>query len=85
LSFLTGLALRRRSVTVLIILLVLGAGFFTYRGLERELFPEIEFPNITVATVYPNANLEAVEREITEPIEEAVDGMEGLKEIQSTS
>jgi hydrophobic/amphiphilic exporter-1 (mainly G- bacteria), HAE1 family len=85
LTFFTGLALRRRSVTVLIVLLVLAAGFFTYRSLERELFPEIEFPNITVATVYPNANPEAVEREVTEPIEEAVDGMEGLKEIQSTS
>jgi HAE1 family hydrophobic/amphiphilic exporter-1 len=85
LTFFTGLALRRRSVTVLIVLLILAAGFFTYRSLERELFPEIEFPNITVATVYPNANPEAVEREVTEPIEEAVDGMEGLKEIQSTS
>jgi multidrug efflux pump subunit AcrB len=51
LSFFTGLALRRRSVTVLIVLLVLAAGFFTYRNLERELFPEIEFPNITVVTV----------------------------------
>lgn len=84
-SFFTGLALRRRSVTVLIVLLVLAAGFFTYRNLERELFPEIEFPNITIATVYPNANPEAVERDVTEPIEEAVDGIEGLKEIQSTS
>lgn len=84
-SFFTGLALRRRSVTVLIVLLVLAAGFFTYQNLERELFPEIEFPNITVVAVYPNANPETVEREVTEPIEEAVDGMEGLKEIQSTS
>jgi hydrophobic/amphiphilic exporter-1 (mainly G- bacteria), HAE1 family len=85
LTFLTGLALRRRSVTILIVLMVLAAGIFVYRNLERELFPEIEFPNITIATVYPNANPEAVEREVTEPIEEAVDGIEGLKEIQSTS
>ena len=84
-TFLTGLALRRRSVTILIVLLVLAAGIFVYRGLERELFPEIEFPNITITTVFPNANPEAVEREVTEPIEEAVDGIEGLKEIQSTS
>jgi HAE1 family hydrophobic/amphiphilic exporter-1 len=85
LTFLTGLALRRRSVTILIVLLVLAAGFFTYRSLQQELFPEIEFPNITIATVYPNANPEAVEQDVTEPIEEAVDGIEGLKEIQSTS
>jgi HAE1 family hydrophobic/amphiphilic exporter-1 len=85
LTFFTGLALRRRSVTILIVLMVLVAGFFTYRNLERELFPEIEFPNITIATIYPNANPEAVERDVTEPIEEAVDGIEGLREIQSTS
>lgn len=84
-SFLTGLALRRRSVTILIIILLLGAGVVVYNNLQRELFPEIEFPNITVITVYPNADPETVERDVTEPIEEAIDGMEGLKEIQSTS
>lgn len=84
-SFLTGLALRRRSVTLLIIVLVLVAGVVTYNTLQRELFPEIEFPNMTILTVYPNANPEAVERDVTDPIEEAIDGMEGLKEIQSTS
>ena len=84
-SFLTGLALRRPSVTMLIIVLVLVAGVFTYKSLQRELFPEIEFPNMTVITFYPNANPEAVARDVTEPIEEAIDGMDGLNEIQSVS
>ena len=84
-SFLTGLALRRQSVVILVVLLVLAAGVFTYRNLERELFPEIEFPNIFILTLFPSANPETVEREVTEPIEEAIDGMQGLKEIQSIS
>ena len=84
-TFLTGLALRRRSVTILVIIMLLIAGVVVYQNLQRELFPEIEFPNITIITVYPNANPETVERDVTEEIEEAVDGMEGLKEIQSTS
>ncbi|MCH8744227.1 MAG: efflux RND transporter permease subunit [Chloroflexi bacterium] len=84
-SFLTGLALRRRSVTMLVIVLVLVAGVVTYRSLQRELFPDIEFPNITIVTIFPNANPETIEREITEPIEEAIDGIQGLKQIQSTS
>ena len=84
-TILTQLALRRRSVTLLVIILLLVAGVYTYRSLEQELFPELEFPNITVFTVYPNANPETVEREVTEPIEEAVEGMDGLKEIESTS
>jgi hydrophobic/amphiphilic exporter-1 (mainly G- bacteria), HAE1 family len=84
-TFLTGLALRRRPVTILVIILVLVAGVVTYGNLQRELFPDIEFPNITIITVYPNGNPEAVERDVTKPIEEAVDGISGLKEIQSTS
>ena len=84
-SFLTILALRRQSVTILVVLLVLAAGVYTYRNLEQELFPEIEFPNIFILTLFPSANPETVEREVTEPIEEAIDGIEGLKEIQSTS
>jgi len=84
-TILTRLALQRRSVTVLIIVLVLVAGFFTYANLERELFPEIEFPNILIGTSYPSGDPETVVRQITKPIEEAVDGTEGLREIRSES
>ena len=84
-SFLTSLALRRQSVVILVVVLVLAAGVYTFNRLERELFPEIEFPNIFILTLFPSANPETVEREVTEPIEEAIDGIQGLKEIQSTS
>ena len=84
-TFLTRLALRRRSVTMLVVILILVAGVYTYQNLQRELFPDIEFPNITVLTVYPNANPETIEREVTKPIEEAIDGIDGLKEIASSS
>ena len=41
-SLLTALALSRRSVTILVIVMLLGAGMYTYRTLPVELFPEIE-------------------------------------------
>ena len=53
-TFLTRLALRRSSVTMLVILLVLAGGVYAYNDLERELFPDITFPNITVLTYYPH-------------------------------
>ena len=84
-SFLTGIALRRRSVTVMMIILLLVGGVVVYGRLERELFPEIEFPNITILTVYPSANPDAVVRDVTDPIEEAIDGMSGLDDIRSIS
>ncbi len=84
-SFLTGIALRRRSVTIMVIILLLVGGVFVYGRLERELFPEIEFPNITILTIYPSANPDAVVRDVTEPIEDVIDGMSGLDEIRSVS
>ena len=84
-SLLTALALSRRSVTILVIVMLLGAGLYTYRTLPVELFPEIEFPLVTVVTFYPSANPEAVVRDVTAPIESAIAGMEGLENVQSTS
>ncbi len=84
-TFLTGLALRRSSVTLLVIVLIMAAGIFVYNRLERELFPDIEFPNITITSVYPSADPETVDREVSEPIEDAIANIEGLKEVQSTS
>ena len=40
-SFLTGIALRRRSVTVMMIILLFVGGVVVYGRLERELFPEL--------------------------------------------
>ena len=84
-SFLTGLALRRQSVTVLLIIMVLVGGILTYKNLSVELFPEIEFPLITVSTFYPSANPEVVVRDVTDPIENAILGVDGVDGIQSIS
>ena len=84
-EWITKLALSRRSVTTLAVALVLAAGVFTYRTLPVELFPEIEFPLVTVTTFYPSANPEAVARDVTEPIEDSMAGLDGLDAIQSFS
>ncbi len=84
-TILTRLVLRRSSVTMLVMVLILVAGVYAYNDLERELFPDIEFPNITVTTYYPTADPETVVREVTEPIEDVIAGMAGLQEIQSNS
>ena len=84
-TYLTQLVLRRSSVTMLVIVLILVAGVYAYNDLERELFPDIEFPNITITTYYPTADPETVVREVTEPIEDAIANIDGLQEIQSTS
>ena len=76
-TFLTRLALRRSSVTMLVIVLILAGGVYAYNTLERELFPDIEFPNITITAYYPTADPETIAREVTEPIEDAIANLEG--------
>jgi HAE1 family hydrophobic/amphiphilic exporter-1 len=72
-------------VTVLAIIIVLVAGILTYRSLPVELFPEIEFPLVTVSTFYPSANPDAVVRDVSAPIENAISSVDGLDNVQSVS
>ena len=84
-SYFTGLALRRRPVTILTIILVMALGVFAFNNFQRELFPQIEFPNITIVTIYPDSDPDSVVRDVTKPIEDAISGISGMTEIQSTS
>ena len=83
--FITGLAVRNRTVTVLAIIIILTAGVAAYNSLRVELFPEIEFPLVSVRTAYPSANPDAVVRDVTAPIERAISGAEGLESVQSST
>ena len=81
----TATAIRRRTVTLLAVIILLAGGVFAYNSLQVELFPEIEFPLVVVTTSYPSADPEAVVSDVTEPIERIIEGTEGLESIQSTS
>ena len=83
--FLTEMALRRPTVAVLAIVLILGSGVAAYRSLQVELFPQIDFPLVAVFVAYPSADPEAVARSVTEPIERAIADTPELESIQSTS
>ena len=83
--FITATAIRRRTVTLLAVFLLLAGGVFAYNSLQVELFPEIEFPLVVVSTSYPSADPEAVVSDVTAPIERVMEGTEGLETIQSTS
>ena len=81
--FITAAAVGRPSVTVLAVVILLFAGVFAYRSLRVELFPEIEFPLVTVSARYPSAGPEAVLRDVTAPVERAITGIEGLETVES--
>ena len=84
-SFITRLALRRRPVTVLIMIMLFGLGVYSYINLQRELFPDISFPNVAVNAFSANSDPETMMRDVSEPIEEAIAGLGGLREVSSVS
>jgi multidrug efflux pump len=79
------LSLRRPVLaTVLNIMIVLfGVIGFTYLGIRD--YPAIDPPNVSVRASYPGANAEIVESQITEPLEKAINGIAGVRNITSTS
>ena len=79
------LSLRRPVLaTVLNIIIVLfGIIGFTFLGIRD--YPAIDPPNINVRTSYPGANADIVESQITEPLEKAINGISGIKNITSLS
>ena len=60
-------------------------GVFSYKRLAIDQFPDVEFPVITIVTRYPGASPEAVEREVSKRIEEAVNPIAGVKHVTSMS
>jgi multidrug efflux pump subunit AcrB len=71
------------AAMVMVALCVLG--LFSYARLGVEQMPDISLPGIWMEVRYPGASAEAVEREVIKPLEEAVNGVAGVKRIMSRS
>lgn len=74
----------KNTIYILTFFLLLG-GFLTYRGMQRELFPEIVVPYIMVQTPYPGNSPPDIENLITRPIEKELKGLNGVKRLSSAS
>ncbi|MBD3795180.1 MAG: efflux RND transporter permease subunit [Epsilonproteobacteria bacterium] len=75
-----------RPITILMAVLSLVIfGIMSYRTMPINLFPNIDFPIVTIQTVYAGADPKSVESKVTDKIEEAVSSIEGIDRIMSTS
>ena len=64
---------------------VVVAGFIVLSNMKREAFPNINFNIIIIATTYPGASPEEVEKLITTPVEREIKSIDGIKKSASTS
>lgn len=71
------------AIVLNIVIVLFGAIAYTYLGVRD--YPALDPPNINVRTVYPGANAEIIETQITEPLEKAINGISGIKNIYSQS
>jgi multidrug efflux pump len=79
------LSLRRPVLALVMNILIVLFGLIGFRFLGVRDYPAIDPPNISVRTAYPGASAAIIESEITEPLEKAINGIAGVKNITSTS
>jgi HAE1 family hydrophobic/amphiphilic exporter-1 len=84
------MGLTKTAITrpVLILMLMVAAvllGYMSYGGMRKEQNPEVSFGVITITTPYPGASPDEVNTLVSRKVEESVSGVNGLREVTSTS
>jgi len=69
----------------LVMLFLLIGGLLSLNVIRQEVFPEIESETVQIYVSYPGASPEEIENGIVQPIENAISGLDGIKEITSTA
>ena len=69
----------------LLMILLIGGGVWTALNMQKEVYPEFELDIVEVRVGYPGAAPAEVEQGILRPVEEAIRGIQGIKEIASTA
>ncbi len=79
------LSLRRPVLAIVLNIIIVVFGFIGFKFLGVRDYPAIDPPNINVSTSYGGANPDIIETQITEPLEKAINGIAGIKNITSSS
>ena len=77
--------IKHHVMTILLYILVVVFGFYSFQNLTLALMPSMEVPAAVVYATYPGAGPEDIEQQVTKKLEGAVAGLSGLDTLQSTS
>jgi len=83
--FLAELCVKRPVFTTMLIMALVVMGWFSYERLGLDLLPKIDRPTITITTKLAGASPEEMETQVTKPIEEVVNTINGLEELRSST
>ena len=76
---------RNPIITNLLMVILIGGGIYTMFNIQKEVFPQYQLDFVEVSVVYPGAAPAEVEQGIVLPVEEIIQGVQGIKEIVSTA
>ena len=82
---LSDISIRRPVLAIVVNLVVVLIGIIAYTRLPVRLIPNVDVPVVTVSTSYPGASAQVIESQVTQPIEDALSGVEGIEYMQSVS
>ena len=79
------LSIRRPVLATVLTVIILLFGLIGYTTLGVREYPSVDNPIISVTCSYPGANAEVIENQITEPLEQNINGIPGIRSLSSTS
>ncbi|HEY3782023.1 MAG TPA: efflux RND transporter permease subunit [Fimbriimonadaceae bacterium] len=82
---LTKAAITRPVFILMMMIALIVLGLLAYSSMRKEQNPDVSFGSVTVSTVYPGASPEEVNTLVSRKIEEAISGVNGMREIDATS
>src|SRR5213075_160093 len=83
--FLSDVSIKRPVFATMMMVALVVLGIVSYRRLAIDEYPDVTYPTITVQTSYPGASPEVMMRQVSKPLEEALNTVQGIKEINSSS
>jgi len=79
------IAINRPIATLMYVFALVIFGYMSFKNMPSALFPNVDFPIVTVKTIYPGVEADTIESQVTEKIEEAISRIGGVDSITSTS
>src|SRR5262245_59693381 len=83
--FISDSAIKKPVITVVAMLTLVVFGLISLKLLHTDEFPDVAVPLVVMSVPYPGASPDPVEREIVEPIEEPISGVNGVRKIRSNA
>lgn len=78
-------AINRPITTLMYVVALVIFGLMSFKSMPSALFPNVDFPIVTIKTIYPGAEASTLESQVTDKIEEAVSSIGGIDSIMSSS